>query len=110
MLKNGLKEAPFSAGGDLEHYAGYSAEWRPNTPMELELAISGMTSGYSAKYLNWVDADGHSYPMFVSDLIDMLREVVVEHGTIHAMFQVRKRGQNFGLCYAGPVPAQEVAA
>lgn len=109
MLKNGLKEAPFNSRGDLEHYAGYgcTGEWRPNTPMELELAIDRVLSGRSAKYLMWVDADGHNYPMFVSDLIDMLREVVVDHGTIHAMFQVRKRGQNFGLCYAGPAPVAE---
>jgi len=105
MLKNGLKLAPFTSRGDLEHWAEYSAdEWRPNDPMELQLAIDSVRSGRSAKYLMWVDTDGHSYPMFVSDLIEMLREVVVDHGTIHAMFRVRKRGQNYGLCYSGPAP------
>lgn len=109
VMKNSLKEAPFDSRGDLLHYSDHrwagGAEWRPNEPMELQLAIDEVRSGRSAKYLMWTDADGRAYPMFVSDLIDLMREADIVHGTVHALFQVRKRGQNFGLCWAGPVPA-----
>lgn len=103
VMKNGLREAPFDSQGNLEHYAGYGADWRPNDPMELHLAIDTVRSGRSAKYLVWAGDDGRSYPMFVSDLIDMMRKATVDHGTVHGRFRVRKRGQNFGLCYDGPV-------
>jgi hypothetical protein len=113
MKTNGLREAPYDSWGSLLHWAdprqapgtwAAAAEWRPNDPMELTLTVDHVQSGRSAKYTVWITPNGVTYPMFISDLIEMLREVTITDGTIHAMFRVRKRGQNFGLCYDGKVP------
>lgn len=112
MKTNSLKEAPYDSRGNLMHYAdpwhggnyGHPIDWRPNEPMELWLTINHVRSGRSAKYTVWVAPNGTEYPMFISDLIEMLREVTMTSGVIRAMFRVRKRGQNFGLCYVGKVP------
>ena len=109
--KNGLTKAPYDSRGNLLHFAGRlpnewssAHEWRPNEPMELRLTIDGVTSGRSAKYVTWLDADGHHYPMFVVDLVEMIRDgTPIVAGAVHAMFRVRKRGQNYGLCYDGKV-------
>lgn len=112
MKTNSLREAPYDSRGNLMHYAetnrwgGWNgaAEWRANDPMELTITVDHVQSGRSAKYTVWTGANGTTYPMFISDLIEMLREVTMTEGQIHAMFWVRKRGQNFGLCYVGKVP------
>ncbi len=112
MIKNSLTEAPFSSRGELLHFAerrygttymGQVIDWRPNDPMELTLTLGTVVSGRSAKYLLWATPDGTTHPMFVIDLVEMMRQTTVVHGVVHGMFRVRKRGTNFGLCYVGPV-------
>ena len=114
VMKNGLKEAPYDSRGNLLHYADdrpwagrrEDCDWRPNEPMELRLTIDGVTSGRSAKYVTWIAANGTRYPMFVSDIVEMFRDgITVTAGQVQGIFRVRKRGQNFGLCYEGPIPA-----
>ena len=113
-MKNGLKEAPYDSRGNLMHYPDSyyrdPPEWRPNDPMELRLTIDGVTSGRSAKYVTWIAANGTRYPMFVSDIVEMFRlGVTVTAGQVQGVFRVRKRGQNFGLSYEGPIPVRPVA-
>lgn len=112
MKTNSLTEAPYDSHGNLLHWAdqrrrsGWDAahEWRPNEPMELTITVDHVQSGRSAKYTVWTGANGLSYPMFIADLVDMLREVTMTSGVIRAMFRVRKRGQNYGLTYVGKIP------
>lgn len=115
MKKNGLTEAPYDSRGNLLHWAdpnqrpgtwAAAHEWRPNEPMELRLTIDGVTSGRSAKYVTWTGADGKVYPMFVSDIVEMFRDgITVTAGQVQGVFKVRKRGENYGLTYCGPIPA-----
>lgn len=107
--------APFDQDGNLLHYVYTSAytrapgeasglDWRPVEPFTATLTIETMHSGRSAKYLEWRDPDGHRYPMFVADLLAMLREAVIDHGTLTASWLVRKRGENYGIRLAAPQP------
>lgn len=108
--------APFTPCGDLLHYA-YAArdaaraaepgirngiDWRRVEPFEARLTIDGMRTGRSAKYLEWLDPDGHRYPMFLKDLIEAIRGAVIQHGTVCGEWIVRKRGENFGIRLADP--------
>ena len=102
--------APFAPNGNLLHYVPktYAHPARPGTSeidwREIEsftatLRINTMYSGRSAKYTEWIDADGHCYPMFVVDLLDLLRQTDILHGTVTGTWIVRKRGGNYGIRY-----------
>jgi len=103
---NSLTSAPFTAIGSLQHWASpYTAVvWLPNDPFHATLRLDRVVSGRSAKYVIWrpVDAaDLRSFPMFVADLTDLLQHAErIERGIVSARWQVRKRGQNYGLCLA----------
>lgn len=77
---------------------GY-VEWRANEPFTARLTLSGMESGYSAKYVVWKNAEGQSFPMFVTDLMDLIRRWsgTLDAGTLTARWMVAKRGQNYGI-------------
>jgi hypothetical protein len=70
---------------------------RPNVAFTATLILDSMRTGRSAKYLVWRDADGHHYPMFISDLTTMLPLVTVRRGVVSGTWIVRKKGQNFGI-------------
>ena len=72
--------APFSADGDMLHYPDpfymrwEGAEWREVQPFEATLIIDGLNRGRSAAYLTVTNEDsGTSYPLFISDLVDIIR-------------------------------------
>ena len=101
MTKLPKYKAPFSRDS-LMHYAqerfsGTSVEWRDNVPFEATLTIDRMTSGYSSKYTIWKDEQGNSYPMFVADIVDLVKEAPISNGTVKGKWIVRKRGQNYGI-------------
>lgn len=110
-------QVPFGKDGALMHYArpGYgpevyfgAQEWRPATPIALRLTLSHTERGRSAAYFVWTDEQGRRWPMFMTDIADLLQEGTVVKGVCEALWMPRKRGQNFGLSYAGPIP-QEAA-
>lgn len=97
--------APFSKGS-LQHWISSNFgtangtihdEWRDNVPFEATLTIEKMTSGYSAKYTIWRDEQGNSYPMFVADIVELVKEAPIQNGTVTGKWIVRKRGQNYGI-------------
>lgn len=62
----------------------------------------GIHSGRSAKYVSWTDDQGRNFPMFVAELVKLVRLGVVEPGGVcTGTFKVVKRGQNYGVEYAG---------
>jgi hypothetical protein len=78
------------------------ADWRPNEPFHASLQIKHMMSGRSAKYLilGPVNSplDVRTYPMFVSDLIDVAQRFGVRKGGIMSgRWMVSGRGANYGL-------------
>lgn len=111
--KIGLKQAPYDSKGSLLHFAGYGTgagdsspgvTWRDNDPFHATLQVVDMRSGRSAKYVilkHPNSDDERAFPMFVTELLDMLAATTVHHGIVSGRWQVRKRGQNYGLVYLG---------
>ncbi|WP_221328991.1 hypothetical protein [Actinoplanes sp. L3-i22] len=112
--KSSVVEVPYDERGNLLFYVegprGHSyldddVHWvaytmRPNVAFDATLTLDSMRSGRSAKYLVWRDADGHHFPMFISDLTTMLPLVTVRLGVVSGTWIVRKKGQNFGIALA----------
>lgn len=101
---NKLERYPVDDDGNLLHYPhevhGYRPErqvWRSNEAFEATLTMISMTRGRSAAYLLWKASDGRVFPMFLSDLVDVLAGKVIDHGVVHGVWQVRKAGHNYGL-------------
>lgn len=79
-------------------------EWRPNEPFPATLTLDGTARGRSAAYFRWTGESGAEYPMFISDLADVLASNVtaVRAGSVTAWWMVAKRGSNYGLRLATP--------
>lgn len=117
-------QAPFDRNGNLMHYPeiqlvlpedavytpgkGYDKphnrvqpDWREVVPFEATLTLTPeVTSGRSAKYLHWVDDEGHRFPMFVTDLVGVvLSNARIERGRMSGSWVVCKRGANYGIKY-----------
>jgi hypothetical protein len=110
----GAYKVPYSRHGNLLHYAraendSYrylnesNVDWRENEPFVTELELDRSVSGRSAKYVIWHDPEGRQFPMFVVDLVEMIKDgATVSGGKILATWMARKRGQNYGVRYFGP--------
>lgn len=77
-------------------------EWRMNQPWRASLQLDTVTSGRSAKYVIWrpvnLPLDRRTFPMFVTDLLDVVKNGEIQPGGIvSARWMVAKRGQNYGL-------------
>lgn len=77
-------------------------DWRPNDPFHATFAIDSMRSGRSAKYLILTSVespgDNRTFPMFISDLIDVLvRSGAERRAILSGRWMVSKRGANYGL-------------
>lgn len=118
MAKNSLKEAPYikiysyqdAAGNstnvghfDYETLAGYvypgnDVEWRPNDPFEATLELVHSSRGRSSAVYIYRDiATNIRYPLFISSVEFMLRHATIKAGQVTGVWQVVKRGQNYGL-------------
>lgn len=113
MAKTKVLTAPYDEQGNLLHYPDRwryeplpgnpyrrvdACDWRENKTFHAVMTLQdGVTSGRSAKYVNWRDDQGHGFPMFVSDLVDLVVNGYVEKGKVDYWWMVAKRGQNYGL-------------
>lgn len=71
-------------------------DWQPNEPFEATMTLSHLERGRSAARF-WWDSEDSRYPMFGQSLTDMLKRVVLEHGTVTSTWIVVKRGANYGI-------------
>lgn len=114
MAKSKAKayKAPYDRNGNLMHYPetqyirhehkGHSVlvepEWRVPEPMRAVLVYEGYARGRSAAYFMWRhQITGTRYPMFMSDLDEMLRTRTIPVQGVHATWIECKRGQNYGI-------------
>jgi len=118
MAKNNLKEAPYikiysyrdAAGnstnvGHFDYemlasyvYPGNDVEWRPNDPFEATLELVHSSRGRSSAVYIYRDiATNIRYPLFLSSVEFMLRHATIKAGQVTGVWQVVKRGQNYGL-------------
>jgi hypothetical protein len=73
------------------------------TPFYAALEVVQMNTGRSAKYLTVRNRDtGVEYPLFVSDLVDLIKYGNVANGVITGTWTGSKRGQNYGIKIVKP--------
>lgn len=95
-----ITEVPYDPKGNLMHFPrqwGIEVDWRPNEPFEAELTLDSTTRGRSAAYFTFVDLGGHKYPVFMTDISEIMATSVIDHGKVSGRWVVGKRGQNYGL-------------
>jgi hypothetical protein len=100
-----LEKAPFDQWGGLMEYVGTVEphEWRENKPFSALLAIEGIERGMSAARFIWHADGGRTFPMFMTDMVDLLKNAPnLCKGTVHTWWMVQKRGQNYGVRLARP--------
>lgn len=105
-------QAPYNGKGDLQHYPStwwtanpgtgksdlHSPEWRDPSPFRAVLVYEGYARGRSAAYFMWRhQITGTRYPMFMTDLDEMLRTRTIPVQGVHATWIECKRGSNFGI-------------
>lgn len=69
-------------------------EWRKVEAWNATMSIEGIERGRSAARFIWRDADGRTFPMFMIDMLEVVKRGV--NGTA-AWWIVQKRGQNYGI-------------
>lgn len=105
-------QAPYDVKGSLQHYPqGWwvvhpptgertftGPYWRDPRPFRAVLVYEGYARGRSAAYFMWRHATtGARYPMFMTDLDEMLRTRTIPIQGVHATWIECKRGQNYGI-------------
>ena len=70
--------------------------WKPNEEVELTLHYKNYSRGQSSVTFYWADDDGHTYPMFIKDVDELLRQDI-GLSSIHAIWTYVKRGANYGI-------------
>lgn len=95
-------KAPF-INGSLAHGSYWELaytwlEWRDDASFTAVLYLDGMVRGGHAAYFVWRDDNNHTYPMFMSDIQDLLNRTVVEAGKTELInWIVIKRGKYYGI-------------
>jgi hypothetical protein len=89
-----INQAPFDPDGNM---MGYPEGWRKPEmrtvePFAATMTLVGMYSGRSAKGFYVKDTEGHCYPVFAKDMLEMFKGA-----EIPGMWAVSKRGQNYGI-------------
>lgn len=105
-------KAPYDAKGNLQHYPSSwwvahpptgerelsGPYWRDPVPFRAVLVYEGYARGRSAAYFIWRHSiTGTRYPMFMTDLDEMLRTRTIPHVGVHATWIECKRGSNYGI-------------
>jgi hypothetical protein len=120
--KSGVTEAPYDRDGNLCHHesdggwfetveptspgqrdwVAHGPEWRPVAEFMATLAYDGYSRGRSAAYTWWTDTrTGSRYPMFMTDLDEVLSSGLMRGMVFTGRFTVVKRGRNYGIKLLG---------
>lgn len=91
---------PVDAKGNWLHYPSWYEQNATALvePFDAVLEVVQMNTGRSAKYVTLRNVETNiTYPMFVSDLLDVVRYGEVSKGRMTGRWTVSKRGQNYGI-------------
>ena len=83
-------------------YTDKVIEWRKNEEVELTLHYEWYSRGRSSVTFYWTDGNGHVYPMFITDVDELLRQDIGA-SSVHAIFTYVKRGANYGIKFVRKV-------
>jgi hypothetical protein len=102
-----VTEAPYDEKGNLLEYPTEwikgGVTWKKIAPFKTTLWIEGMERGRSAARFIWKDEKGHAYPMFMRDMLDVVKTATILSGGVSDTWVVRKSGSNYGVALAGIV-------
>ena len=105
-------KAPFKKSGGLWHFPPSeqavnnpnidphkrpTLEWRDVEPWWDTMLVVGQQRGRSAAFFLLVSSNGDSYPMFMSDALEMMKTATIANGTITGTWTVIKKGRNYGV-------------
>lgn len=89
---------PFDEYGNMLDYPAYDSVMRPVQPFDARMTLVGAERGRSAARFLWQDEQGRRWPMFLTDMLDLIqRGEILEGSTRVERWTVRKRGMNYGL-------------
>ena len=71
--------------------------WKDNFEFDAHLAFVGMSRGRSAAYFHLRSAEGNTYTMFMSDILDLLQRGRVIEGACYGRWTFVKKGSNYGV-------------
>lgn len=84
--------------GDNDCRVILTPDWRENVPFEAILTYIGYSRGRSAADLEFQDAAGHKFQMFMSDFNELLLSTnIINRKTELIRWKFCKKGQNYGL-------------
>jgi hypothetical protein len=101
-------KAPYTFNGSLMHFP--EKQWKddPRTyldpvwleaePLTYTLVLVEMRRGLPAAYFVWRELDSDvTYPMFIADMVDLIKRGSIKAGVVTATWVVSKRGQYYGI-------------
>ncbi len=102
-------KVPFSSDGSLFHYCSAKEEnspgvqWRDSEIVfDAVLHFQGYCRGRSAAYFMFKNkATQATYPMFLTDMEDILKNRIIALGMIGGRWKAVKRGSNYGIKFVG---------
>lgn len=80
-------------------------EWRDIVPFRAHLRLDAMRRRRSSARVIWHDPNGIPYPMFIPDLVALLRTIPVHPDGVNAVWTIQKRGTSYGIRLATPIEA-----
>ena len=88
----------------LLHYVDIwsTIEWRDNEPFRAKMKVVSVNRGRSAAYFELRSDEGVIYPMFMTDMFDMVTLTVVKKGVVSGSWVGCKRGENYGIRFLEP--------
>lgn len=98
---------PVDQTGNMMDYAPTSYDYKPPSftweeflPQEMELSLEKFERGRSSVTYWWRAQNGHRYPMFLTDLEDLILNSVIQKGRVKGTFKAVKRGRSYGIARA----------
>lgn len=99
-------QVPYQPDGSVPHYPEPwkhgELTWKDPEPFEATLTLDGMSRGRSAANFDFTSETGATFTVFMTDLVDMIRDRRWVEGRITATFVPCKRGQNYGIRLVTP--------
>lgn len=71
------------------------------TPFDADLVINEQHYFAGPTVTLYCEKNNTYYAMFISDLIEMASDTVIDHGKVSGRFGYVKRNKNFGITYLG---------
>jgi hypothetical protein len=89
---------PYSYRGNLLHLVNEDEvpDWQENEPFRATLSVDWMEPGAAIKrvmVLRGVGENGRAFPMFVDDVVELLKNSVIDHGIVTGLWRVKRTGR-----------------